>query len=134
MILRDLLFFNPFAYIAYFLIRAEQDSGSDKVIVKYSGRPKKEIAKSLLSAIMKLKSRSSGSSVAGPAQALSLSPGKFFSQHRLKNRIRSILRTDHDRISMRVFPRILMFALFFLILVFQIFIIITTDSFQIYLR
>ena len=91
MMLRDLLFFNPFAYIAYFLIRAEQDSGSDRVMVKYSGRPKKEIAKSLLSAIMKLKSAGSVDPVAGPAQALSLSPGKFFSQHRLKNRIRSIL-------------------------------------------
>ncbi len=134
MMLRDLLFFNPFAYIAYFLIRAEQDSGSDKVIVKYSGRPKKEIAKSLLSAIMKLKSKGSGETIAGPAQALSLSPGKFFSQHRLKNRIRSILRTDQDRITMKVFPRILMYVLFFLILVLQIFVIINTDSFQLYLR
>ena len=134
MMLRDLLFFNPFAYIAYFLIRAEQDSGSDRVMVKYSGRPKKEIAKSLLSAIMKLKSAGSVDPVAGPAQALSLSPGKSFSQHRLKNRIRSILRTDQNRISMRVFPRIMMFILFFLILVLQIFVIITTDGFQMYLR
>ncbi len=134
MILRDLLFFNPFAYIAYFLIRAEQDSGSDKVMVKYSGRPKKEIAKSLLSAIMKLKSTGSGDPVTGPAQALIFSPVKFFSQYRLKNRIRSILRTDQDRISMRVFPRIMMFVLFFLILTLQIFVLITTDNFHMYLR
>jgi len=134
MILRDLLFFNPFAYIAYFLIRAEQDSGSDKVMVKYSGRPKKEIAKSLLSAIMKLKSTGTEGPVAGPAQALIFSPVKFFSQYRLKNRIRSILRTDQDRISMRVFPRIMMFVLFFLILTLQIFVLITTDNFHMYLR
>jgi len=44
MILRDIMFFNPFAYIAYMLIRTEQDSGSDKIVVKYSIRPVKEIA------------------------------------------------------------------------------------------
>ncbi len=134
MILRDLLFFNPFGHIAYFLIRAEQDSGSDKMVVMYLDRPKKEIAKSLLGTIMKLKSAGLGGPVVGPAQALSPNPGKFFSQHRLKNRIRSILRIDQNRISMRVFPRILMFILFFLILALQIFVLITTDNFQMYLR
>ena len=134
MMLRDLLFFNPFAYIAYFLIRAEQDSGSDKVMIKYSGRSVKEIAKSLLSAIIKLKSISPGDAVAGPAQALSFSPGIFFSQHRLKNRIRSILQTDQDRIRMRVFPRIMMVVLFLLILILQIFFIIDINGNSIYLR
>jgi beta-lactamase regulating signal transducer with metallopeptidase domain len=134
MMLRDILFFNPFAYIAYFLIRAEQDSGSDKVMIKYSGRPIKEIAKSLLSAIMKLKSIDPGKAITGPAQSLSFSPGKFFSQHRLKNRIRSILRTGQNRIRMRVFPRIMMFVLFFLILILQIFFVINIDDLHIYLR
>jgi len=134
MMLRDILFFNPFAYITYFLIRAEQDSGSDKVMIKYSGRPVNEIAKSLLSAIMKLKSTGSGSAITGPAQALSFGPGRFFSQHRLKNRIRSILRTDQNRIRMRVFPRIMMFVLFFLILILQIFSIININDYIIYLR
>jgi len=134
MILRDILFFNPFAYIAYFLIRTEQDSGSDKVMVKYSGRPVKEIAKSLLSAIIKLMSTGPGRAITGPAQSLNFSPGRFFSQHRLKNRIRSILRTDQDRISMRIFPRIMMFVLFSLILVLQIFYIINTNGYSIYLR
>lgn len=134
MMLKDILFFNPFAYIAYFLIRAEQDSGSDKIMVKYSGRPKKEIAKSLLSAIMKLKETVSGDTITGPAQALSFKPGKIFSQQRLKNRIRSILRTDHNRIRMRIFPRIMMFVLFILILTLQLFLIIDTGDFHIYLR
>ncbi len=134
MMLRDILFFNPFAYIAYFLIRTEQDSGSDKVMIKYSGRPVKEIAKSLLSAIMKLKSTGPGNAVTGPAQSLSFSPIRFFSQHRLKNRIRSILRTDQNRIRMRVFPRIMMFILFFLILILQIFFVIDINSLSIYLR
>jgi len=134
MMLRDILFFNPFAYIAYLLIRTEQDSGSDKVMIKYSGRPVKEIAKSLLSAIIKLKSTSSGNAITGPAQSLSFSPGRFFSQHRLKNRIRLILRTDKNRIRMRVFPRIMMLVLFFLILIMQIFFVIVMDGYSIYLR
>jgi len=134
MILRDILFFNPFAYISYFLIRAEQDRGSDRVMIKYSGRPKKEIAKSMLSAIMKLKSTDQGDAVADPAQALNFNPGGFFSQLRLKNRIRSILRTDQDRIRMRLFPRIMMFVLFFLILILQIFTILHIKGYNIYLR
>ena len=134
MMLKDLLFFNPFAHIAYHLIRAEQDSGSDRVMIKYSGRPKKEIAKSLLSAIMKLKSAGSEGSVAGPAQALNFNHREFFSQHILKNRIRSILRTDGDRIHMRVFPGIMMFILFFLILVLQILFIVNIKDINIYLR
>jgi beta-lactamase regulating signal transducer with metallopeptidase domain len=134
MMLKDILFFNPFAYIAYFLIKTEQDSGSDKVMVKYSGRTKKEIAKSLLSAIIKLKSTGPGDAITGPAQALSFGPVKFFSQHRLKNRIRSILRTDQKRIRMRVFPRIMMFVLFFLILILQIFSIININGLVFYLR
>jgi beta-lactamase regulating signal transducer with metallopeptidase domain len=134
MMLKDILFFNPFAYIAYFLIKAEQDRGSDRVMVKYSGRAKKEIAKSFLSAIMKLKSTRPGDAIPGPAQALSASPVKFFSQYRLKNRIRSILRTDQKRIRMRVFPRIMMFVLFFLILILQIFLIVNINDLVIYLR
>ena len=134
MMLRDILFFNPFAYIAYFLIRSEQDSGSDKVMLKYSGRSGKEIAKSLLSAIMKLKSTGPGYAITGPAQALSFGPVKFISHHRLKNRIRSILLTDKNRIRMRVFPRIMMSVLFFLILILQILLIINIKGFYIYLR
>ena len=134
MMLRDILFFNPFAYIAYFLIRTEQDSGSDKVMIKYSGRSVKEIAKSLLSAIIKLKSTGSDDAITGPAQALSFSPGRFFSHHILKNRIMLILRTDQNRIRMRVFPRIMMIVLFFLILILQIFFIININDLSIYLR
>ena len=134
MMLRDILFFNPFAYIAYFLIRTEQDSGSDKVMIKYSGRPVKEIAKSLLSAIIKLKSIGSDGAITGPAQALNFSPARLFSHHRLKNRIKLILRTDKNRIRMRVFPRIMMIVLFFITLIMQIFFVIDMNGYSIYLR
>ena len=58
LILRDFLFFNPFAYIAYNLIRSEQEKDSDKLVVKYSGKPTKEISKNILNIILKMKSLS----------------------------------------------------------------------------
>jgi hypothetical protein len=45
-----------------------------------------------------------------------------------------ILRTDQNRIRMRVFPRIMMIVLFFLILILQIFFIININDLSIYLR
>ncbi|GAI38615.1 unnamed protein product, partial [marine sediment metagenome] len=56
LILRDLLFFNPFSYIAYSLIKSEQEKDSDKLVVKYSGKPVKKIAKNILNATLKIKS------------------------------------------------------------------------------
>ncbi|GAG71840.1 unnamed protein product, partial [marine sediment metagenome] len=56
LILRDLLFFNPFAYIAYYLIKTEQEKDSDKLVVKYSGKPSKEISKNILNVILKIRS------------------------------------------------------------------------------
>jgi Zn-dependent protease with chaperone function len=35
LILRDLNFFNPFAYITYYLIRSEQERACDKLVLKY---------------------------------------------------------------------------------------------------
>ena len=134
MILRDLLFFNPFAYMAYFLIRTEQDSGSDKIVVKNSERPVKEIARSLLNAVSKLKSISPGKPVTDPAQAFSFAPYLFFAHQRLKNRVRSILRTNPDKIRMRVFPRIMMVFLFLILLVFQLIFFIDTGDFHLFLR
>ncbi len=34
LILRDLNFFNPFAYIGYYLIRSEQEKACDKLVIK----------------------------------------------------------------------------------------------------
>ncbi|HAJ95833.1 MAG TPA: hypothetical protein DCP02_06330, partial [Actinobacteria bacterium] len=54
LILRDLNFFNPFAYIAYYLIRSEQEVASDKLIIKYSDYSPREIANNILTSILKL--------------------------------------------------------------------------------
>jgi beta-lactamase regulating signal transducer with metallopeptidase domain len=134
MILRDLMFFNPFAYIAYLLIRSEQDSGSDKIMVKYSTRPVKEIARDLLNTVIKLGSSGPAKPAAGPVSAFAFAPNRLFAQYRLKNRIRSVLRNDCRKIRMRIFPRIMMYVLFFIILILQIMLIINIGNYQLYLR
>ncbi len=134
MILRDMMFFNPFAYIAYLLIRVEQDYGSDKIVVKHSTRPVKEIARDLLNAIRKLSSFGPAKSATGPVSAFTFITGRFFAQHRLKNRIRSILKNDPLRIKMRIFPRIMMCMLFFIVLILQTVLIIDIGNHYLYLR
>jgi beta-lactamase regulating signal transducer with metallopeptidase domain len=55
LIFKDLLFFNPFAYIAYHLIKFEQEKGCDNLVLKFSGIPPKIIAESVLNIILKIK-------------------------------------------------------------------------------
>ncbi|HDQ88709.1 MAG TPA: hypothetical protein ENN92_01005, partial [candidate division WWE3 bacterium] len=74
MLLRDLLFFNPFAHIAYYLIRTEQERDSDRLVVRYSGKPKKEILRGMLNIILKIKSISCSKDVPEAAHTFTLSP------------------------------------------------------------
>src|SRR4030066_1176561 len=86
LVLRDFLFFNPFAYLAYDLIKTEQEKDSDKLVVKYSGKPKKEIAKNILNIILKIRSISTSKFTPQSAQGFQNTPLSFFNQLRLKNR------------------------------------------------
>jgi beta-lactamase regulating signal transducer with metallopeptidase domain len=134
LILRDLLFFNPFSYIAYSLIKSEQDKDSDKLVVKYTGKPAKEIAKNILNIILKMKSIPALKPSPSSVQALQFLPHSLFSQVRLRNRIKSILNTDPDKIYSSVFPRILMYILFVIILIIQLVIIVNINDFYLFLR
>jgi len=134
MILKDLLFFNPFSYIAYSLIRSEQDKDSDKLVVKYTGKPVKEIAKNILNIILKMKSIPALKLSPRSIQGLQFIPHSLFSQVRLRNRIKSILKTNPDKIYSRIFPRILMYILFVILLILQLIFIIKTNGFYLFLR
>jgi beta-lactamase regulating signal transducer with metallopeptidase domain len=134
MILRDFMFFNPFAYIAYYLIRSEQDSGSDKLVALHSRKPAREIAKALLNAVKKLGDMGVSRPVPDGASGFVNTTSRFFAHFRLRNRIRSIIRNDYMEIRMRVFPRILMYLLFLLILIMQMLIVIDFGQYHIYLR
>ncbi|NQT67556.1 MAG: hypothetical protein HQ569_08300 [Actinobacteria bacterium] len=134
LILRDLLFFNPFSYIAYSLIKSEQEKDSDKLVVKYAGTPAKKIAKNILNIILKIRSISALKPIFEPANSFTFSPISFFSRMKLKNRINSILKTNPDKIYSRIFPRILMCILFLILLLLQLMIAININNFYIYLR
>jgi len=134
LILRDLLFFNPFSYIAYSLIKSEQEKASDKLLVKYTGKPTKKIAKNILNIILKIKSLSNLKPFPKPGQSSQFAPRSLFSQIRLKNRINSILKTNPDKIYSHIFPKILMYILFSIFLIFQLMFVIKINSFHIFLR
>ena len=113
---------------------SEQDKDSDKLVVKYTGKPVKEIAKTILNIILKIKSISTLKPPPQPGQSFQFTPHRLFSQVRLRNRINSILKTDPDKIYSRIFPKILMFILFLIFLSVQLMIAINTNNFYIYLR
>lgn len=134
LILRDLNFFNPFAYITYLLIKSEQEKDSDKLVVKYTKKHPKEIAKNILNSIMKIKSTSLSTTNTAPAQSSSFSPVIKINQKRLENRINCIIKTDPAKIYSHIFPKILMYILFILLLLIQIMFIIKIDNLFIFLR
>jgi len=134
LILRDLLFFNPFSYIAYLLIRSEQDKDSDKLVVKYTGKPVKEIAKTILNIILKMKSIPTLKTSHQSAHGLQFIPHSLFSQVRLRNRINAILKTNPDKIYSHIFPKILMYILFMILMIVQLMFVIKINGFYLFLR
>ena len=120
LIIRDLNFFNPFAYIAYYLIRSEQEKACDQLVVKYSEKSAENIAKDILNSILKLKVTLGPTSHLIPAASSTFSFSRIFSQKRLENRIHSITNIDINRITSKIFPKIFMFLLFLLVLLVQI--------------
>ena len=134
LILKDILFFNPFSHIAYYLIRDEQEKDSDKLVLKYSGKTKKEISKNILNIIIKMKSVSAPEHVSETAHAFTFSPFNLLSQIKLKNRVDSIHKTDPERIYSRTFTKILMYIVFIFLLLFQIIFIFKINGYFIFLR
>ncbi len=134
LILRDFLFFNPFAYIAYNLIRTEQEKDSDKLVVKYSGKSTKEISKSILNIILKIKSLSTIKHTSTNFYNFTFSPFILFNQIKLKNRVNSISKTDPAKIYSRFFPKILMYVMFAILLLFQFIFIFKINNYFIFLR
>jgi len=134
LILRDLNFFNPFAYITYYLIRDEQEKACDKLVVKYSSKSPVEITRIILNSILKLKLLMRPNSDLVPLEGLAFSPVDILSQKRLENRVSSIMRTNPDKIFIHIFPKILMYFLFLFLLFIQIIITIKWNDLVILLR
>ena len=133
LILRDLNFFNPFGYISYYLIRAEQERGSDLLTVKYSGKTPKEVINNIINSIIKLKEIDKKSRELVPSYG-----SNFFSRTvskiRLSNRINNILRSGGQSIYSRITPKILLYFLFVFILLIQLFSVLKINDFTFILR
>ncbi|MHB9129258.1 MAG: M56 family metallopeptidase, partial [Candidatus Humimicrobiaceae bacterium] len=119
LIIKDLNFFNPFAYIAYYLIRSEQEKACDQLVVRYSEKSAENIAKDILNSILKLKLTLGPASYLIPVASSTFSFSRIFSQKRLENRIHSITNMDINRITSKIFPKLFMFLLFLLVLFVQ---------------
>lgn len=133
-ILRDINFFNPFAYIAYFLIRSEQETAADKLIIKYTDHSPKDIARNILGSILKLINLTHPGRRSAPAGSYQFSLINALSQKRLANRVHAIIKTDPKKLFMRVFPKILIYFLFILLLFIQIIHFMEIDGYLIFLR
>jgi len=136
LILRDLLFFNPFAYMAYYFIKVEQEKGSDSIVSGLLGYSKKDIAVNTINLILKINNLGiNNKTVLKPLITSSLfTPFKKINFKILKIRIKSILHFDKKNIAMSLPVKILMVFLFIILLCIQILLFIKTDNTFILLR
>jgi beta-lactamase regulating signal transducer with metallopeptidase domain len=133
LILRDLNFFNPFGYIAYYLIRAEQERGSDLLTVKYSNKEPREVVDNIINSIIKLRKIDQKSKELVPSYGSNFIT-KTFSKIKLNNRIKNILKFGNQRVYSRIIPKILFYFLFVFILLVQIFFVYKINNFTFILR
>jgi beta-lactamase regulating signal transducer with metallopeptidase domain len=136
LILKDMLFFNPFSHIAYYMIRMEQEKGCDKIILEHSSLAPKEIARNTITLILKIKNLNSSP---GRTPAADLASNynllKQINYRIMDNRIKNILDIKNKKINMNRFLKVVFFLLFLFLLAAQLLIVIKiSDSSFIFLR
>lgn len=127
LILRDLLFFNPFAYIAYILIKIEQEKGCDKIILNNTHLLPKEIARHTINLIFKINNLNNKSKK--PILLNPVSNYNFLQQINyiiLNNRIKNILNKNPK--NMNNYLKFLLFILFLFLLSVQLLLIIRINE------
>jgi len=132
LIFRDLCIFNPFAHIAYYLIRSEQERGADRLMAANSDKDNREIAKNILNSILKYKEVLSGKRV--PEESSAFWPFKYIGNKRLYNRINSILEFEQKKLKLKIFPRILTYILFAILFIFQVVLFVRIGDIILFLR
>jgi beta-lactamase regulating signal transducer with metallopeptidase domain len=115
--LTDMHFFNPFAYIAYLVIKTEQEKDCDNLVMRYTHKSGKEVAINILSSILKIKKNSSYLPDKCPELASSFSIAKPMSEISINKRIKHLIDTSPTKISASIYTKILIYS-FFLILLF----------------
>jgi len=115
--LTDMHFYNPFSYIAYLVIKTEQEKDCDKLIMKYTNKSGKEVAVNILSSILKIKKNLSYFTNYCPGLASSFYIGRPMSEASLHKRIKYLVNTNPAKISVNIYTKVLIYG-FFLILLF----------------
>jgi len=134
LILRDIMFFNPFSHIAYTLIKAEQEKGSDKLVLKYSGKDSKQIAREILNSIKKMKTMLQQKASRVPTGGYLFSPGIMLNITRLKNRVNCLMKTNPDKINARVLTTVVLVVVWVMFLLLQMLVVININGKTIFLR
>ena len=116
--LTDMHFYNPFAYIAYSVIKTEQEKDCDKLVMKYTHKSGKEMAINILSSILKIKKNLSYLPESCPELASSFSIAKPMSEVSIRKRIKYLLNTNPIKISAGIYTKILIYAFFLVFLFF----------------
>lgn len=136
LILKDLLFFNPFSYIAYYLIKIEQEKGCDKIICENSHLTPKEIAKSTITLILKIKNLNSAQGKSSAVDfASNFNMFQRINYRVIDNRIKNILIMKNTNLKMNRYLKAFYLLLFLFLLVAQILLVVKiNDSSFIFLR
>ncbi|MGZ5486874.1 MAG: hypothetical protein ACXWFB_13375, partial [Nitrososphaeraceae archaeon] len=136
LILKDLLFFNPFAYITYLIIKTEQEKACDKLLLEFSGKSSKAIATDILNLILKIKNLKNSDRIHHEYinKGYNFAPMQMLNNRIINIRINLLVSTKIEKIHMKKIIKILMFFLFIILLLFQVVIIIRINNLFIFLR
>lgn len=113
-------FFNPVAYISYFLIKDEQEKDCDRMVLKYSKRPGSEIAKNILTSIIKIKNLSCGFDTVFLKTASFFSISRAVSTMKVRSRIYFLISTGKADKSngLNIFLKSALYVFFIILLFF----------------
>src|SRR5450830_853971 len=116
--LTDMHFYNPFTYMAYLVIKTEQEKDCDKLVMKYTHKSGKEVAINILSSILKIKKNLPYFPDFCPGVASSFSIGKPMCEASIRKRIKYLVTTNPAKISVNIYTKILIYGFFLILLLF----------------
>jgi beta-lactamase regulating signal transducer with metallopeptidase domain len=136
LILKDLLFFNPFAYMTYFMIKNEQEKACDKLLLEFSGKSSKEIVANILNLILKIKKLKNPNRIRNEYinKGYNFAPIQILNNIIINIRVNLLVRTKIEKIHMKRITKILMLFIFIILLLIQVVFVIKINNLFIFLR
>ena len=109
-------FYNPITYLAYSLIKAEQEKDCDRIVLKYSRKTNSEVAKNILTSMIKIKNLSYEFKSAYPGTASFFSISRKISETKVRLRIQSLINIQKNETGMNLFLKIPFYLIFIVLL------------------